>query len=666
MANRLATETSPYLRQHADNPVDWYPWGPEALAAARDRDRPILLSIGYSACHWCHVMAHESFEDDATAALMNELFVCVKVDREERPDVDAIYMEATVAMTGHGGWPMTCFLTPAGEPFYCGTYFPAEPRGGMPSFSGLLRGIDEAWRNQRNDLLEQSDRLTRHLRRDPSLPEGRDLPGVSTLDEAEAVLLDSHDAAWGGFGGAPKFPQSMSVDFLLRQHRRTGSRDALAAAIRSLDAMAAGGIHDHLGGGFARYSVDERWLVPHFEKMLYDNALLIRPYLHAWQLTGDLSYLEVVTGTISYVLRDLGVAEGGLASSEDADSPAADGHHHEGSFSIWTPDEIRELLGTGDDHIAGSEAVIAWYGVTEAGNFEGRNILFRPIGELQRPADIEAARARLFDARELRDRPGLDDKVLTEWNALFLASLAEAAGATGNDDWRTAAVTLADFLVRELRRPDGRWMRSWQLGVGARHLGYAADYAALIDAFVRVYELTGEARWVSEAVTTADGLIELFSEAGTTSLWTTGSDAEALITRPRDLQDNATPSAQSTAAIALLRLAPLADRPDYTVVAESILALLGEVAGRHPLGFAHLLGGIELAAGLDEVVVCGDRPDLVEVVTRGWYPNAVRSWGEALEGALWEGRADGLAYVCRQSTCQLPAGTAEELRSQLP
>lgn len=662
MANRLQYETSPYLRQHADNPVDWYPWGPEAFAAATERNRPILLSIGYSACHWCHVMAHESFEDPQTAEIMNALFVCVKVDREERPDVDAIYMEATQAMTGHGGWPMTVFMTPDAKPFYCGTYFPPTPRGGMPSFTNLMAGIDKAWIESPDEIAEQSDRITDHLRRDPSLPDGRELPGLEALGEAEDHLIENFDSTWGGFGGAPKFPQSMSIDFLLRQHRRTGSTEALAAALRSLDAMAAGGIFDHLGGGFARYSVDEQWLVPHFEKMLYDNALLTRPYLHAALLTGNESYLAVVSETIDYVLRDLRIEEGGLASAEDADSPSPHGHNEEGWFSTWTPDEIRHTL---NDDPAGAEAIIEWYGVTDGGNFEGRNILFRPIGAIERTAEIDALRRRLFESRELRPRPGLDDKVLTEWNALFLSSLAEAAAATGNAEWRTAAIELGDFLLNELRRDDGRWMRSWQLGAGARHLGYAADYAAIVDALVRLYELTGHARWLTEATVTADSMIELFWDADGGSLWTTGSDAEALITRPRDLQDNATPSPQSTAALALLRLAPLVDRPEYIDVAETILTLLGLLAGQYPLGFANLLTAIEAAGRIDEVVICGDRADLVDVVATGWYPNAVRSWGEPLDGPLWEGRSDGLAYVCRSYACQLPAETPDELRNRL-
>jgi uncharacterized protein YyaL (SSP411 family) len=654
--NRLADEASPYLRQHADNPVDWYPWGPEAFERARAEDRPILLSIGYSACHWCHVMAHESFEDPGTARLMNDLFVNVKVDREERPDVDAIYMEATQAMTGHGGWPMTVFLTPDHQPFFCGTYYPNVRRGGMPSFREVCSAIADAWTHRRDDVVAQAGEITEHLRRAPELGGATGAPAtLADLDAAANALVGAHDARWGGFGGAPKFPGSMSIDLLLRQHRRTGSSEALAVARRSLDAMAAGGIWDHLGGGFARYSVDDEWLVPHFEKMLYDNALLVRPYLHSWQLGGAEDDLEVVSDTIGYVLRDLGHPAGGFSSAEDADSEGV-----EGKFYVWTPDEIREVLG--DD----ADELMEWYGVTDRGNFEGATILRRPIGAFSRPESIERSRQRLFEARSTRVRPGLDDKVLTEWNALMVSSLAEAAAATGRADWADAAVRCAEFLLAELRTPEGRWLRAWQEGVGGRHLAYAQDHAALVDAFVRLHELTGEARWVAEAASTADALVELFWDADGRSFWTTGSDAEQLVTRPRDLQDNATPSAQSVAAVALLRLAPLADRPGDVEVAESLLGLLSPVAVRHPLAFAHLLEAAELAAsGVDEIVIVGDRPDLLDAVRARWLPHAVVSWGEPLAGPLWEGRADGLAYVCRHYACGLPSSTVEDLEGQL-
>ena len=654
--NRLADEASPYLRQHADNPVDWYPWGPEAFADAAARDCPILLSIGYSACHWCHVMAHESFESPEIAAAMNRDFVCIKVDREERPDVDAIYMEATQAMTGHGGWPMTVFMTPDAEPFHCGTYYPPSSRGGMPGFSELCTAVTDAWVNRRDDLVEQAVKLTEYLQRVPNLQGDGAGPSVSVLGQAETGLIESHDGVLGGFGGAPKFPQSMSIDFLLRQHERTGSVEALQAAIRSLDAMAAGGIYDHLGGGFSRYSVDAKWLVPHFEKMLYDNALLIRPYLHAWQVTGDATYLEVVEQTVDYVCSELQHPDGGWYSAEDADSEG-----HEGKFYVWTPVELVDVLGPDD-----ATTLAAWYGVTDAGNFEGSNILFRPIGSFTRPADIDAIRLRLFEARRARVRPGLDDKVLTEWNALMLSSLAEAASATGRADWAAAALANAEFLLANLRGDDGRWLRSFQSGVGARHLAYAQDHACLVDAFTRLYELTGSKRWLGEAVTVADALIQLFWSDEQGAFFTTGTDAEALLTRPLDLQDNATPSGQSTAVVALLRLAPLADREDFRERAERVLIALGNTAAEHPLAFANLLIGVELAAGgIDEVVICGDRPDLVEVAQRRFSPNAVLSWGDRLDGPLWEGRTDGNAYVCRNFTCGLPATTAEQLVEQL-
>ena len=662
MANRLAQETSPYLRQHADNPVDWWPWGDEAFAEAHRRDVPVLLSVGYSACHWCHVMAHESFEDETVAGIMNERFVCVKVDREERPDVDAIYMEATQAMTGHGGWPMTVFMTPDAQPFFCGTYFPPVGRGEMPGFADLCHGIAHAWAEQHDEVVEQSDRITEHLRRRPELGGDRAAPGAGTLATARDALLADFDGQWGGFGGAPKFPQSMSIDFLLRLHRRANDHEAMTAALHSLDAMCAGGMYDHLGGGFARYSVDSQWLVPHFEKMLYDNALLIRPYLHAWQLTRNDSYLEVVTQTIECVRRDLQVAPGAFASAEDADSavPGRPGTNEEGRFQTWTPAEVLGVLG--DD----APAAMEHYGVTEAGNFEGRSILFRPIGGFPRSPEVEELRQRLFAARQLRARPGLDDKVLCEWNALFLSSLAEAAAATGRADWTEAAVTAAEFLCEHLRRADGRWLRSWQPDVGAKHMAYAADHACLIDAFTRVYELTGRARWLTEAVSVADALVELFWDPTGHVFATTGTDAAALLTRPVDLQDNATPSPQSTAAVALMRLAPLADRHDLADLADEIMGLLGEVTAKHPLAFPNLTAAIDAEVhGIDEVVIAGDRPDLLGVLTYDWYPSTVRAWGEPIPGPLWDGRTDGQAYVCRSYTCQLPATTADELRAQL-
>jgi uncharacterized protein YyaL (SSP411 family) len=681
--NRLADETSPYLRQHADNPVDWYAWGDEAFKAAREGDKPILLSVGYSACHWCHVMAHESFEDPEIAGQMNDLFVNVKVDREERPDVDEIYMEAVQAMTGQGGWPMTVFLTPAGQPFFGGTYFPKSARGGMIAFPELCRRIDELWRSRRADVDAQAGQLTGALGRTALLDPGDDVPGADALVAARRDLAEQHDATYGGFGAAPKFPQAMSLDVLVRSLSRPGPDDpahgdgpadgdidAHTIVETSLDAMASGGIYDHLGGGFARYSVDQAWLVPHFEKMLYDQALLARVYLHAWQATGLDRYRQVLDETVGYVLRDLRHADGGFYSAEDADSEG-----EEGLFYVWTPDQVVAAL-DGDADLA--DEVMAFYGVTPGGNFEGRTILNRMAhrGQLDRPARIDDARRRLFASRELRVHPGLDDKVLTEWNGLMLSALAEAAAATGRADWLDAAVANGEFLVRSLRRDDGRWLRSWQAdghdahsprrSGRARHLAFAADHGALVDAFVRLAEATGEARWIDHARTTADALLDLFWDAGRGGVFTTGSDAERLIARNKDLMDNATPGANSLAAVGLLRLAALTGEARYANHADQVLRLAGPVASRHPTAFGHLLVAVDLAAhGIDEVVVSGDRPDLVEVAQRMFLPHAVLAWGERYDSPLWVGRDDGSAYVCRHYACQLPAGDTATLTAQL-
>jgi uncharacterized protein YyaL (SSP411 family) len=665
--NRLADETSPYLRQHADNPVDWYPWGDQAFAAARAADRPILLSVGYSSCHWCHVMAHESFEDEAIAGLMNDLFVNVKVDREERPDVDEIYMEAVHALNGNGGWPMTVFLTPDGRPFFGGTYFPKEQRGGMIAFPDLCRRIDELWRTRRDDVDAQAGQLSGALGRTALLEPGEAPPGADALARVVGDLLEQHDAAGGGFGGAPKFPQAMSLDVLLRALATGDAGDApgvddevRGAVETSLDAMASGGIYDHVGGGFARYSVDAVWLVPHFEKMLYDQALLARVYLHAWQITGADRYRQVLDETVDYVLRDLRDPGGGFTSAEDADSEG-----EEGLFYVWTPDDVLAAL-DGDEDLA--DEAMAWWGVSPGGNFEGRTILNRIAhrGDLVRPPRVEEARARLFAARERRVRPGLDDKVLTEWNALMLSALAEAAAATGRDDWRAAAVANGEFLLRELRRDDGRWLRSWQADGGPRHLAYAADHGALVDAFVRLAEATGEARWVDAAVQTADALLDLFWDPQRGGVFTTGSDAERLITRNKDLMDNASPGANSLAAVGLLRLAALTGEQRYRNHADQILRLAGPLAARHPTAFGFLLVAVDLAThGVDEIVVAGDRPDLVEIAQRAFLPRAVLAWGERYDSPLWDGRADGAAYVCRDYACNLPATDPDTLAAQL-
>jgi uncharacterized protein len=668
VTNRLAHESSPYLRQHADNPVDWYPWGDEALAAARQQDRPLLISVGYSSCHWCHVMAHESFEDDTIAALMNELFINVKVDREERPDVDAVYMEAVQAMTGRGGWPMTVFATPDGRPFFAGTYFPPRTTGAMMGFAELCGRIDELWRTRRDELVEQATTVTEAIGRTAALTAAEDLPGPEVRASAVERLLAQADRDWGGFGGAPKFPQAMSLDLLARTWRDQETTEAGVSAdvrevlVTSLDAMASGGMHDHLGGGFARYSVDAQWLVPHFEKMLYDQALLARAYLHGWQLTGEARFRHVLDGIVGYVLEGLGQPGGGIASAEDADSEG-----EEGRFYVWSANEFRQVLADGGLTSAEVDAAATWWGVTDGGNFEGKTILWRPQrGDYVPPPLIERARGLLFEARRLRVRPGLDDKVLTEWNALWLSALAEAAGATGDQAWSDAAVAGGTFLLDNLRRDDGRWLRSWQNGT-ARHLAYAADHAALIDAFVRLFELTGDRAWVGHARACADALLELFWDHANGGVFTTGTDAEQLVTRPKDIFDNATPSANSLAAVGLARLGTLTGESTYLDRARDICRLLGPVAVEHPNGFGHLLAAIDILEHPVEVVISGTDRALVDAARRGYRPRALVVWGEPWDTPLWEGRTDGdsRAWVCHDHTCDAPLSDPDKLAARL-
>ena len=658
--NRLADESSPYLRQHADNPVDWYPWGAEAFERAHAENKPIFLSVGYSSCHWCHVMAHESFEDGPTATIMNRLFVNVKVDREERPDVDGIYMDAVQAFTGRGGWPMSVFLAPDGRPFFGGTYFPSSPRHGMPSFVQLLENVHDVWLHQRDEILEQADRITEAITQQTRIVAADSLPGLEVLFDAGAALRKQHDAAWGGFGGAPKFPQTMSHEALLRLFAHTGDDDLLRIVTGSLDAMASGGIYDHLAGGFARYSVDAQWTVPHFEKMLYDNALLARLYLHAWQITGKQRYLQVCSETIEYVLRDMTHASGGFYSAEDADSEG-----EEGKFAVWSIDEVRSVL-TEAGLAAHVDDAIEWYGITEGGNFEGHNILVRSLrGDLVRPPHIEACREALYAHRLERPKPGLDDKVLTEWNGLMLATLAEAAAATGNERWLAAARANATFLCDQLL-VDGRWFRSWQADSGARHLAYAADHAAVVDSVLRLAEATGEARWTRTAMQTADAMLKLFWDDENGGLFSTGTDAERLFTRPKDILDNATPSANSLAAVALLRLAALTGLQHHRARAADILRLVGTVAANQPTAFGNALAAIDLlVSGVTEIVVSGEHPDLVAVASSMYLPNAVLAWGEPYDSPLWEGRSAAAAYVCREYSCLAPTTDPTVLRSLL-
>jgi uncharacterized protein len=655
--NRLADETSPYLRQHQNNPVDWYPWGEQAFDRARTEDRPILLSVGYSACHWCHVMAHESFENERTAQLMNDLFVNVKVDREERPDVDAVYMEAVQAITGSGGWPMTVFLTPDGRPFFGGTYFP------RPSFEHLLGRVKESWRDRRPELEQQADELAEAIRQGARIALGgqteSDALSPGLLTGGYLALRAAYDPEWGGFGRAPKFPQPTMIELVLRAHAHNRSADTLELVTITLDAMASGGIYDHLGGGFARYSTDRVWLVPHFEKMLYDNALLARVYLHGWQVTEAPRYLQVVTETLDYLLGPpMRSAAGGIHSAEDADSEGV-----EGRFYVWSEDEVRGV---------GGDAAVDWYGVTAEGNWDGTNILHRPRrGDLLRTPEVEAARRRLLSVRALRVRPGLDDKVITEWNAMAVAALAEAGAATGRQDWIDAAAEIATFLRSSLRRPaDGRWLRSWQGGRAGSHLAYAVDYAWLVEGFTRLAEATGRAAWIGAAREAADDLLALFWDDAEGGLFTTGHDAERLIVRSKDTYDGATPSANSVSAGALLRLAALTGSGDYATAAERIIKLVEPMLSRQPTAGTNFLAATDLlVSGVTEVAVAGDRPDLVGAVRSRYLPTAVLAWGEPFDSPLWEGRvgpdADGKAFVCRNYACLAPVDDVDALLQQL-
>ena len=650
--NRLAEETSPYLRQHQDNPVDWYPWGEEAFARAREADRPILLSVGYSACHWCHVMAHESFEDPGTARVMNVLFVNVKVDREERPDVDAVYMEAVQAVTGRGGWPMTVFLLPDGRPFYGGTYIPRD------TFQELMSRMAVAWNEHRDELEQQAGQLAEAIRAGARIgtsdlaPEDRPPLSPDLLDGGYQALRSAYDPEWGGFGAAPKFPQPTMIELCLRAQAHNHSPETAGMIITTLDAMASGGIYDHLGGGFARYSTDRTWLVPHFEKMLYDNAQLALAYLHAWQLTGEARYRQVVTETLDYLLAPpMRSPAGGIHSAEDADSEGV-----EGKFYVWSYDEANAV----------APAALEWYGVTEKGNWEGHNILHRPVrGDLLRPPQIEEARQRLFEARAQRVRPGLDDKVLTEWNAMAAAALAAAGAGLGEARYLSAASEVGEFLLRSLRDGSGRWLRSWQ-GGRARHLAYAVDHAWLVEAFTRLGEATGQAVWIAEARSAADNLLGLFWDPDGGGLFTTGDDAERLIVRSKDLYDGATPSANSVAAVALLRLGTLTGVERYTNAGYAVLSMMAPVLAHHPMAFTNFLAAVDLVvSGPTEVAVVGPRPDLVSAVHSLYLPNTVLAWGERYDSPLWEGRRDGFAYVCRDYACQAPADEVGTLRSQL-
>ena len=670
MPNRLASETSPYLRQHANNPVDWHPWGDEAFAKARAEDKPVLLSVGYAACHWCHVMAHESFEDAATAALMNERFVNVKVDREERPDVDAIYMRAVQTLNGQGGWPMTVFLTPDGAPFYGGTYYPPEDRHGLPAFGRLLRSVSEAWRTRRDEIMRSATDFLR-IYDEPARPVGGSVDGA-LLDEAVSATLARYDERHGGFGGAPKFPPTMTLDFLLRRWARTGD-DALLQTVRQTwDHMTRGGLFDQIGGGFHRYSVDATWLVPHFEKMLYDNALLVRLGAHLWQGTGDATVRHVTELTLSWLEREMTAPDGGFYASLDADSEG-----HEGRFYVWDYPALQAALG------ADAEVMSAFWGATPAGNFEERNILWRPQAaeEFARRRGIdlsalaateERSRAALLAARERRVRPARDEKIIAGWNGLMLRGVAECARVFGDDGWRALALRTAKFLAVRLVR-DGRAHRVAAEGA-APIGGFLEDHAALGLGFLATYELTFDHRWLAQAHAMATACERWFWDDSSGTFFDTASDAPPLVTRPRDAFDNAVPSGTSLAVELLQRLSALDEDAARTRRVGIVLASLAPLMSQAPLAFGHLLGAADFAVDGDvSVVIAGDSSSteharLAQAVAGCYVPSLVLAGGVGAPPAVLEGKVrngTALAYVCRGFTCAAPTSDPSELAQQL-
>jgi len=677
MANRLIDENSPYLLQHAENPVDWYPWGEEALEKSRHEDKPIFLSIGYAACHWCHVMEHESFEDEATAAIMNEHFVNIKVDREERPDLDNIYMQAVVSMTGQGGWPMSVFLTPEGQPFYGGTYFPPEPRYRMPSFREVLLSVERVWREDRQKILESSAQITEHIQKSGMQPSQKKELHPAILQDAAMRLGQAYDWNHGGWGQAPKFPQPMAIEFLLRQATR-GDKMALDMAIHALKAMAKGGMYDVVGGGFARYSVDDFWLVPHFEKMLYDNAQLALVYLHAYLITQEVEFRRVCEETLDFVLREMTHPEGGFYSSLDADSEG-----EEGIFYIWTPEQIQAVFENPQD----STLMLAAYGVTQGGNFEGHNVLQRVLSDEQIaeefkisveavPGKLAALHAQLLATRSERERPGTDDKVLTSWNALMMMAFAEAGRYLGRPDYTAAAARNADFTLRALY-PEGRLLRSWRNGQ-ARHDAYLEDHAALILGLLALYQSDPDVRWYGEAHKLADELMNHFQdpEGG---FFDTRDDHESLIYRPKDVQDNAFPSGNALAAGALLQLAAYEYNLAWREMAERMIGQMEDFLSRYPTGFGQWLSAADYALGpVKEVALLGD-PDnpqtkaLVDSLWEQYRPrlaSAISDFPVDPQGPKLLADRDLVkdqpsAYVCQNFTCLQPVNRPDEMIRQL-
>ncbi len=673
--NHLASATSPYLLQHAANPVDWHPWGAEALDLARREKRPIFLSIGYAACHWCHVMAHESFEDPATAALMNAHFVNIKVDREERPDLDSIYMTATTALSGSGGWPMSVFLTPELQPFFAGTYFPPVRRHNLPAFRDVLSSIARAWQERRAEILSISSQVQEQLQAQAKWDPGDTAFDLAALESAAAKLIESHDAAHGGWGHAPKFPQPMALEFLLQRYLR-GDVRALQPAQQTLQAMALGGMYDVVGGGFARYSTDEHWLVPHFEKMLPDQALLAQVYLHAWQVTGQPFYRRIVCETLAFVEREMTGPEGGFYSSLDADSEG-----EEGRFYVWTVDELQAVLQTD------TPLFQAAYGVSAPGNWEGRTVLQRALDDASLAARfalspdlvaeaLAACHTRLLAARAGRARPGTDDKILTGWNGLMLTAFAEAGAALGEPAYLSVATRNADFLLTALR-PGGKLRRAWRAGKASSEV-FLEDYASLINGLLALYQADFNPRWFTNALELAEEMIARFAD-GSGGFYDTSVDGEPLLIRPKDMQDNATPSGNALAAEALLRLAAFTGREDFRTRAESAIKMALPMAVRYPTAFARWLGAAELALNeVNQVAIIGDLSDpatqaLLAAARETYHPDIVlAASGLPLppgaphllqDRPMQDGRPT--AYVCQGFICRSPVGAADELRELL-
>ncbi|NNN20167.1 MAG: thioredoxin domain-containing protein [Acidimicrobiaceae bacterium] len=656
--NHLANQSSPYLAQHKDNPVDWWPWCTEAFDLARSLDKPIFLSVGYASCHWCHVMAHESFEDDATASYLNDHFVSIKVDREERPDVDALYMEAVQALTGSGGWPMSVFLTPTARPFYGGTYFPPRQIGGRTSFTAVLSALHDAWINRRNEVEQQADKVTSAISMRTKVENSGfniDIERESDFLEASAtLLLKNSDSRWGGFGSQPKFPQTIFIEILLNFYLKSGSSQILEAVKTTLDAMCSGGIYDHLGGGFSRYSVDEKWLVPHFEKMLYDQAKLAAIYSIGWSITKNPNWKQVASETIDYVLRDLHLPGQGLFSSQDADSEGK-----EGKYYLFSASELEEILG------GKTEAFMKYYGATDKGNLEGSNILFRPDrGDLIRSPELEQARQRVFEARRQRVPPGLDDKVILEWNAMFISTLAQIGFMLDRTDWIAKSESLMHFLEDNMRSGE-RWMRIWHRSKLSQP-AFASDYANLVDAYTRIYEATGKSKYLADAELAAHQLLKLFEDKENGGFFTTGVDQEQLIVRTKDLFDGVLPSTNSVAAKSLARLNKLTDITEFRNAATRVVELLAEGIASHPSAFPGLIETMSLLnSDSQEIVIPGDQPQLVGELKGRWLPDAVTAFGEGYTSPLWTGRQSGFAYICRGFSCLAPISTPNEFSDAL-